>query len=216
MRTKRLRIILVLTLTLSAIITSEGKTSHIRIMADSIFNTEQLLTSIDSFYNQKLQSQLAEFKKSKKGNWTRYIPSVSFGYTLVTKDGNIKGAIRPSIGLTTATVFQALDERKQKKAIIEAIKMQNQIEASEQKRRVKKLISIYNSKVFERNHFVKLIEIDRKIFAIRSNDYEQGRIKIDRYLSEQKSMMQREFDLVQKEVELENMRTEVLEESKVL
>lgn len=86
---------------------------------DSLPPINDLLHSLEIYYQKQTQAQLTEYQISEKGKWLKYISNVSMGYNLGTSpEGNLKNILRPAISFNTNTLYQVRQDAKYRTATV--------------------------------------------------------------------------------------------------
>ena len=110
---------------------------------DTLPNFTILKNSIQSDFQQRIYNDLILFREDKKGDWLKYVPSVGLGFALVVRNEQIRSAVRPSFSLSTNLVYEAIKDRKEKRRLLETLKIRNELEMNQQIDFVKELYLSY-------------------------------------------------------------------------
>ena len=68
---------------------------------DSLPNESQLISALESFYQLKVESELAELDIKQKKKWLKYLPTVGLTYTL-------EGKPRPAISWSSTLLLSLI------------------------------------------------------------------------------------------------------------
>lgn len=153
------------------------------LTTDSLPPTNQLLASIESFYQIKTEAELLEYQTSQKGEWLKYLPTVGIQYT-------IEGKPRPTLSFSSSILYRA---KKDKHALIakrEAIKEKNRLEAQKVIEVLQELLDEYAILSQELKVREELVEIDSLLFVIERKQYENLEMAPSEFLKAKKSYLQ--------------------------
>ena len=155
------------------------------LATDSLPPLEMLFHSIDSFYLQKMETELAEFQISKKGEWLKYVPTLGLTYTL-------DGRPRPAISFSSSVIYRARKDRQtiasKRRSIIE----KNRLEAEILKDEVQEMVLRYYRTVREHELEKQIFNIDRQLFAIQQAEYERLELAPSAYLEARRQFLIKE------------------------
>lgn len=173
-----------------------------------------LFASLDSFYTEKLNADLAEFQVKEKFAWLKYLPSVGIGYALGTDDqGNLKNILRPSLSLSSGLIIRAIEGKQTKKAKIKSLKASNKLELEEEKRALEKLLRMYQAAIEDCIFFETILGIDRTLFEKDKKLHDEKSIEMptSKFLPLKKSYLiqlekNRNYSKKKKELEFEIIR----------
>ena len=73
---------------------------------DSLPNESQLISALESFYQQELEAELMEFQSKQKIKWLKYLPTVGVTYTL-------EGKPRPAVSWSSNLLYSSQKEKAQ-------------------------------------------------------------------------------------------------------
>lgn len=141
----------------------------------SLPGPDSLFASIDTFYNQKLASEIAAFEASPKDYWMNFVPSVGVAYTP-------SGAPRPAVSFSLNSLLQTRKQKQQIKAMRESIVLKNQIERQENKIQVSKIlkqIEILNSDL---KFSLQVFEIENQLFEFYEKQNQNNDIRPSEFL----------------------------------
>lgn len=134
---------------------------------------DTLEVGLNSFYTQKNEAEISEFRFEKKWNWLRYIPS--FGYNFVSNSY--------MIGYNTNDIANALNSKQTIAAKIISIKKHNDLllktdlkEIAVELTYIKHQIALYNANT-------PLVELESQLFDIYTQQYNKAEITPSDYIS---------------------------------
>lgn len=153
------------------------------LTSDTLPPTNQLLASIDSFYQVKTEAELLEYQTSKKGEWLKYLPTVGIQYTM-------EGKPRPTLSFSSSILYRAKKDKQSLEAKRRAIIEQNRLEAQKAKESLQQMLDEYNILWQELQTRKELIEIDSLLFQIDQKQYENLEMAPSEFLKAKKSYLQ--------------------------
>lgn len=120
---------------------------------------DSLFASIDSFYNQKLVSELKAFEANPKDYWMNFVPSIGIGY-------NLQGKPRPTFSYSLSSLLNVRTQKRQFAAMRESIILKNQIEKQENRIQVSNLLTKIELLQSDLEFSLLVFEIDQQIFEV--------------------------------------------------
>lgn len=176
---------------------------------DSLPEIDILFLRIDSFYLDLAAAEQLAFADESKYDWLRFVPSVGLTYTP-------NGEPRPSVSFSTSIIYQSIQAKQAKVKRNESIKDLNLIAAETAKFELKLLYENYYLKLADLSHFENILEIDRQLFAILQDKFDNERILPDLYLKGKKAYLEREYLMNAKIIELKQLKFEILTKGKFI
>lgn len=153
------------------------------LTTDTLPPTNQLLASIDSFYQVKTEAELLEYQSSKKGEWLKYLPTVGIQYTL-------EGKPRPTFSFSSSILYKAKKDKQTLVAKRRAIIEKNRLEAQKTKEVLQGMLDEYDILSRELKAEAELVEIDSLLFVIDQKHYENLEMAPSEFLKAKKSYLQ--------------------------
>lgn len=173
---------------------------------DSIPDIEILFSSIDSFYNQKLESEIKAFEADPKDYWMNFVPSIGMAY-------NLEGKPRPSFSFSLNSLFQVRAQKRQVAALRESIILKNQIERLETKNQVRKLKQRIEILKSDLEFSMQLFEIDNQLFEFYEKQNQNNDIKPSEFLIKKKDYLTKKQSIRLEEREIRISILDLLESS---
>jgi hypothetical protein len=134
-----------------AVVTAKAQTS--------LPGPDSLFAAIDTFYNQKLASELKAFESNPKDYWMNFVPGIGLGY-------NLQGKPRPTFSYSLSSLLNVRTQKRQVTAMRESILLKNQIEKQENKIQVSNLLKKIEILKSDLEFSFLVFEIDRQIFEV--------------------------------------------------
>ena len=153
------------------------------LTTDTLPPANQLLSSIDSFYQVKTQAELLEYQNSKKGEWLKYLPTVGIQYTL-------DGKPRPTLSFSSSIVYRAKKDKHALVAKRRAIIEKNRLEAQKTKEVLQEMLDEYYVLSQELTARKELLEIDSLLFLIDQKQYDKLEMAPSEFLKAKKTYLQ--------------------------
>ena len=173
------------------------------LATDSLPPLEMLFHSIDSFYLRKMETELAEFQFSKKGEWLKYVPTLGVTYTL-------DGRPRPAISFSSSVIYRARKDRQTIASKRRSIIGKNRLEAEALKEEVQEMVLRYYRAVREHELEKQIFDIDRQLFAIQQAEYERLELAPSEYLAARRRFLVKEQQFLSVGEGLRQLRRTVL------
>jgi hypothetical protein len=171
--------------------------------SDSLPPTAILHHHIDSFYAEKTQWQLLEFKNSKKGEWLKFLPNLGITYT-------VNGRPRPGISLSSGILYQAQKAKQTRAAKRRQIIETNRLEAEREKSKLKELLLRHQLLAEELTRHRSLHQVDAQLFTIREAEYQRQERAPSDYLQAKRTFLLQQQALREKEGQLQLLKLEIL------
>ena len=173
---------------------------------DSIPDIEILFSSIDTFYNQKLESELKAFESNPKDYWMNFVPSVGVAYTP-------SGAPRPSISYSLNSLFQVRQQKRQVAAMRESIVLKNRIERQATKLEAAKLLQQIEILKEDLLFSIQIHDIDIQLFEFYEKQNLNNEIRPSEFLIKKKDFLNKQQKIRLEEREIKILTLELLKTS---
>jgi len=177
------------------------------IPQDSLPTESQLMTTLDSFYELKIQSELTEIDTKQKMKWLKYLPTVGVTYTL-------EGKPRPAISWSSTLLYASQKDKAQIVAKKQSIHKKNQLVLEKEKLRLKNLLRKYHFLEQDLSFLENLFEYDQQLFQIKKDQAKKIQIPPSELLKAQQVLKKKEYDVFQKQRALLELEIQILQVAK--
>ena len=174
---------------------------------DTLPPVEQLYSCLESYHQSLLESELAEYQETTKGEWLKYIPSVGVTYTINNKP-------RPSVSFSTSTIYQARKNKQLRAAKRNAIQQASNLELQVAKSKLLSLVADYENASSRLDLAYRIHEIDRQLFEMDQAKYEQLEKAPSEWLKIQRAFLLKGYALGELERELGVLKNQVMQLAK--
>lgn len=187
---------------------------------DTLPSADSLEMSIINYYKLEAAAQVQEFEVLEKYSFIKYVPSVSFGYSLGTdKNGNLTNQLRPSVGFNLMNIYNYFNKRQINKSKINSIILQNEnqlnndlliLENALEKLKIKR--QELKQKIENLTTEKEIYLIEKQIFTISENEYKvknQTEILPSQFLAIKKSFLTATKSYNQKVYEIQELKREI-------
>lgn len=179
---------------------------HNKLPSDSL-----LFAALDNHYQQQVMAQVTEFQIKEKHHWLKYIPAISFGYTLSTNtEGQLSSKLRPSVSFSTNTIYQVFQDKEKRLAKIKTIQQINLLNYQTAKAELQQLLKNYQLLIQDYQFLQQLNEIDGQLYEIATAQFESAQLAPSAYLPKKRAFMQKQYQLFQKQQEIESLHQQIL------
>lgn len=183
---------------------------------DSLPSTNDLIQSLEAYYQKQISADLTEFQISEKGKWLKYIPSIGIGYTLGTgNEDELKNILRPSISFNTGIIYKVKQDKEVRRAKMAGIKKQLVLALEKEKLHLQTLLRKYRDRQEELAFLEKLQEIDSQLFEIASIQFTNAELAPSAYLPKKRAYLQKQYSLFKLQQELRDLEGDILNIAKV-
>ena len=173
------------------------------IPQDSLPTESQLMTTLDSFYQLKTESELAEIQTQQKMKWLKYLPTVGVTYTL-------EGKPRPAISWSSTLLYSSQKEKAQVIAKNQSIYKKNQLALQKEKLHLKNLLRKHHFLEQDISFLQDLLEYDQQLFKIKKDQADNIQIPPSELLKATQALKKKEYDIFQKQRERLELETQIL------
>jgi len=173
---------------------------------DTIPNIEILYSSIDSFYHQKLASELKAFESNPKDYWMNFVPSIGVGY-------NLQGKPRPTLSYSLNSLFQVRQQKRQFAAVRESIVLKNSIEKQQTKLEVSKLLQQIELLKEDLLFSIQIHDIDTQLFEFYQKQNKNHDIKPSEFLIKKKDYLTKQQSIRLQKREIRILTLELFQTS---
>jgi len=144
------------------------------------------------------EADLATLTKAHKKDWLKYLPSVSAGLSPALRrdqDGNFSSRLTPtlSIGLNSSLIYQAHRDKQQRAATRESIIKRSQLQEDLEIAKLHRLQRRLQIETDKLNLHVGVIDIDRQLFNLYQQQYDNHDITPEEYLLKRKAFLLQEL-----------------------
>lgn len=174
---------------------------------DSLPPQSQLMTTLESFYQLKIQSELTEIDTKQKMKWLKYLPTIGVTYTL-------EGKPRPAISWSSTLLYTSQKEKALVIAKKQAIDKKNQLALQKEKLHLKSLLRKYHFFKQDLSFLQNLLEYDQQLFQIKKDQADNIQIPPSELLKATQTIKQKEYDIFQKKRELLELEIQILQVAK--
>lgn len=147
--------------------------------------TDSLKVSCEAYYQGKAQAEIQEYKQLKKYKFLRFLPS--FGYSILRNDF--------VVSLNTNGVISYLENKQIRTNKISSIIMNNNLLLEADLREISMKQSELEKIITQKKNIQKLIELEKLIFNIKKEQYENAELEPLLYLQAQKTLINQEQKL---------------------
>ena len=173
------------------------------IPLDSLPTQSQLITTLDSFYQLKTESELTEIETQQKMKWLKYLPTVGVTYTL-------EGKPRPAISWSSTLLYSSQKEKAQVIAKKQSIYKKNQLALQKEKLHLKNLLRKHHFLEQDISSLQDLFEYDQQLFNIKKDQADNIQIPPSELLKATQALKKKEYDIFQKQRERLELETQIL------
>lgn len=164
---------------------------------DTLPPTADLFASLQAYHLAQTNAQLAEYQESTEGEWLKYIPAISFGYGLGTKEvegqTQVVGKFRPSVSFSTSVIYNAKKGQQLRAAKIKSIEASNLLRLQQEERKLLQLIANYEQELRSLAVAQEIQEIEDAIFEIQETKFEHRELAPLQYLPLKRNYLQKRY-----------------------
>jgi hypothetical protein len=144
------------------------------------------------------EADLATLTKSHKKDWLKYLPSVSAGLApsfRQNNDGSVRVGLAPtlSVGLNSSLIYQAHRDKQQRAATRESIIKRSQLQEDLELAKLHRLQRRLQIETDKLNLHVGVTDIDRQLFNLYQQQYDNHDITPEEYLLKRKAFLLQEL-----------------------
>lgn len=177
------------------------------IPQDSLPTQSQLTSTLESYHQLKTESELAEFNTTQKMKWLKYLPTVGVTYTL-------DGKPRPAVSWSSTLLYSSQKEKAQVVAKKQSIYKKNQLALEKEKLQLKNLLRKHHFLEQDISFVQNLLEYDRQLYEIKKDQAKKIQIPPSELLKATQVLKKKEYDVFQKQRELLELETQILQVAK--
>lgn len=174
---------------------------------DSLPTESQLFAALESFYQLKTESEVTEFEVTQKKKWLKYLPTVGVSYTL-------DGKPRPAISWSSTLLYSSQKDKAQVLAKKQSIYKKNQLALEKEKLRLKILLRQHHFLEQDISFLQDLFKYDQQLFEIKKDQANKIEIPPSELLKARQALKKKEYDIFQKQRELLELETQILQVAK--
>lgn len=130
-------------------------------------------SGLNSYYKQKTEAEISEFKFSRKWNWLRYIPSIGYNFVSNTY----------MVGYNTNDIANGIISKQAAEAKIISIQKNNDLLLEAALKEVSSEITFIDHQIAIYNANTPLIELESQLFDIYTQQYNKAELTPSIYLS---------------------------------
>lgn len=187
------------------------------ISQDTLPETTDLFASLEKYYSQKLQAELAEFNVSEKKRWMKYLPNVGLGYNLTTtNEGQLTSKLRPTLSYSTNIIYAGLQHKETRQAKVKSITETNRLELAVERRELEGMIKNYQYELQDLDFMQKMGALDEQLFEIATAAYDAAEIPPSAYLPKKRAFMKTQYEIFKKTQGIAALRQEIFIKARVL
>lgn len=175
----------------------------ILIPQDSLPTQPYLISTLESFYQLKTESELAELNIIQKMKWLKYLPTVGVTYTL-------DGKPRPAVSWSSTLLYASQKDEAQVVAKKQSICKKNQLLLAKEKLRLNNLLRQYHFLQQDIDILQELFSYDLDLFEIKKDQAQKIEIPPSELLQATQVLKKKEYDVFQKKRELLALETQIL------
>ena len=169
---------------------------------DTIPSTPQLQHSLETYYLQKTQAEIEEYRDKKRWSWLKFVPSIGI---------NTDFGIRPNLQFSFANMYGLLNDQNKKELKIKSLIKRNELAFNADLLKLHRLLLKRQLAMQDLQHARELLHLDEAIFKIQEDKYDRAELLPTQYLSLKKSILQQRYSIVLKLQAIELLRLEILE-----
>jgi hypothetical protein len=159
---------------------------------------KELEECIQTRHTRLREADLTTLKESKKGAWLKYLPSVSAGLAPAIRrqaDGSFNSGLSPtlSIGINSSLIYQAHQDKQQRKATSEAITKRSQLQEDLEIAKLHRLQRRLQIETDKLSLHDGVTDIDRQLFTLYQKQYDNHDIPPEEYLLKRKAFLLQEL-----------------------
>lgn len=170
---------------------------------DSLPQESQLFAALESFYQLKIESDLAELDIKQKKKWLKYLPTVGLTYTL-------DGKPRPAVSWSSNLLYSSQKDKAQVLAKKQSIYKKNQLALKKEKLRLKNLLQQHHFLEQDISFFQDIFKYDLQLFDIKKDQANKIEIPPSELLKATQALKKKEYDIFQKQRELLELESQIL------
>jgi len=170
---------------------------------DSLPNESQLISALESFYQQELEAELMEFQSKQKMKWLKYLPTVGVTYTL-------EGKPRPAVSWSSNLLYSSQKEKAQLEVKKQSIYKKNQLKLKTEKLRLKSFLRKHQFLQQDIYILQKLFEYDLQLFEIKKDQAKKIEIPPSELLKATQAIEKKQYDIFLKQRELLELEIQIL------
>lgn len=177
------------------------------IPQDSLPPQPQLLATLESFYQQQIESELSELNTKQKMKWLKYIPTIGVTYTL-------EGKPRPAISWSSTLLYTSQKDKAQIIAKKQAIYQKNHLTLEKEKLLLQQLIRQHHFLKQDISFLQDLLKYDLQLFDIKKDQAEKIEIPPSELLKATQALRKKEYNIFQKQRDLLQLESQILQVAK--
>ena len=174
---------------------------------DSLPHESQLFATLESFYQLKIESELAGLNTKQKKKWLKYLPTVGLTYTL-------DGKPRPAISWSSTLLYSNQKDKAQVLAKKQSIYKKHQLTLEKEKLRLKNLLRQHHFLKQDISFLQDLFKYNQQLFEIKKDQAHKIEIPPSEYLKAEQVLKKKEYDIFQKQRELLELEIQILQVAK--
>lgn len=157
-------------------------------------SSTELEACIHQRHQLQLTANLTTLQESKKGAWLKYLPSVSLASGFrASPDSPFGGGGGLSIGLNSSLIYTAHRDKQQRAATRDAIIQRAQLQEDQEIAKLHRLQRRLQIETDKLNLHVGVTDIDRQLFNLYQQQYDNHDISPEEYLLKRKAFLLQEL-----------------------
>ena len=160
--------------------------------------TSDYESCIQTRHTRQREADLATLQESQKGAWLKYLPTVRAGLAPAlgfSSNGEAQSRLSPtlSIGLNSSLIYQAHRDKQQRAATRESIIKRSQLHEDLEIAKLHRLQRRLQIETDKLNLHVGITDIDRQLFNLYQQQYDNHDITPEEYLLKRKAFLLQEL-----------------------
>jgi|GEM_PF-2058178 hypothetical protein len=160
------------------------------------------------------EANLATLTKAHKKDWLKYLPSLSAGLApsfRQNNDGSVRAGLAPSLslGINSSLIYQAHRDKQQRAATRESIIKRSQLQEDLEIAKLHRLQRRLQIETDKLNLHVGVTDIDRQLFNLYQQQYDNHDITPEEYLLKRKAFLLQELRNQDQITRIEALRYEI-------